>query len=177
MKLKSDNQGPRLPPLAQVVDAIKESVTSDANNDSNWALHLKRSITTLGRQWGWEVRQYEKADSNAHPWLFDHTWAFTADHRLRNVALVMEVAAITGSYWNLIYDFEKLLAARSPLKIIVFAAAETERENCFLGLGQSLRAYIHTDPIERYILACWKLHEGTFDVRTWQNGCFSRAAI
>lgn len=177
MKLNPDDQGPLFPPLVRVLVAIKEAVPSERDNQRDWRLHVKRSMAALGRRCGWEVRQYEQTNPDACAWLFEHTWTFTMDHRLRDIALVMEVTSIDGSYWNLISDFEKLLAARSQLKIIAFAADETERKDCFVGLGLSLRAYIHIDPTEVYILACWKPRERAYDIRTWQNGCFSGTDI
>lgn len=84
-------------------------------------------------------------------WLYDVVWysVYEEDDRLRRVELVLESEWATrrGAIKE---DFEKLLVARCPWKVMVFAKS---RETEFEYLREGIQRFERQDSTETYVLA------------------------
>ena len=122
-----------------------------------WTKEVLVAIGNIGKKYNYAVcGKYFDVE-----WLFDQCWYLAApdDGRLTEVALVLE-AEWDGRYNYIKYDFEKLLVAKSQLKIMAFNAAAQDMPGHLEKLEQSIHSYKGTCSGEVYIFA-YSCHEGT----------------
>lgn len=89
-------------------------------------------------------------------WLYDFMWFKNneANDMLNEVALVLE--SEWGLYYDEVrYDFEKLLIANAPVKVMVFQSWYTKANEAFQRMETSIHSFRGGNPAI-YILACFE---------------------
>jgi hypothetical protein len=104
--------------LDQIKTAIADLWPSLDGNDADWTLETFKELTLIGDAAGYEVRYTNKA-ADHREWLWDLVWLerSSSGRALSRLRLAVE------SEWtlqNVVYDFEKLLVAHSPLRLMIF---------------------------------------------------------
>ena len=169
--LLSQDEAPTLPTLQKVGAAINAGkIKREGTCNRDWTLSVKRRLGELGKEHKWSVCTSSLLDFEPE-WLFDQTWFWSPENRLRELGLVME--SEWGSKDEVIYDFEKLLVARAPYKVMIFEADGGECEEIFNSLRAGIDSYRHLCKQEHYVLACWRgSGDGRFDIRSvsWTPG-------
>jgi hypothetical protein len=161
-------------------------IGNDINWDSNafWTLQIKKILDDIGRKtYGTNVkngREFFTAASGLmkqHEWLYDLVWYEydTNKNKLTNIYLVAESEWKTS--WNkksyltdLQYDFEKLLLARSPYRLMIFDGySEEELKSYISHFNSIIDEYHHSQKNDRYMYAAWlnsnKNSEFIFDLK------------
>ena len=67
---------------------------------------------------------------------------------------------------NIKFDFEKLLVARSPLKLMVFQDCSGNTPQLWSLLETGIRSFRAAPAEERYILACYQNEKDAFAFKT-----------
>lgn len=130
--------------------------------DVEWTVAVLYEFRDLGIKNGWKVCPGGRGDMDRQgEWLYDMVW-YRSDNedRLRHVELVLE------SEWakprgKIKEDFEKLLVARCPWKIMVYT--KTPRDDLAY-LRQGIQLFERIDQTETYLLA-------RFNEETWRFDC------
>ena len=137
--------------LFQITD---ETVKSKGNMD--WTLAIKYKLGELGKENGFSTcasgcrdREYDAE------WLYDLIWyknnfedGKSHERRLTEVPLVMEIEW-SPDFLQIRYDFEKLLVANAPIKVMAFW-----NDGAFEKLQDGIEKYKNGVP-SIYILACY----------------------
>lgn len=137
--------------------------------DRVWTTQLKEDIGTLGEKYDWTVCAGGFKDRFEGGWLYDLVWYKETNGHLSEVYLVLE------SEWgkhrtHIKYDFEKLLLAKSALKVMVFQTNNQEIEDLFKFLEEGIRAFPLQSTDETYLLMAFNNDTFKFDIRQY-NGC------
>ncbi|HWA26868.1 MAG TPA: hypothetical protein VG734_14510 [Lacunisphaera sp.] len=154
---------PRTPTLDEVSQAIKDG-QPPTWGDRDWTVGIKASVAKLGIMAGWKVctSSVNGIDRECE-WLFDQTWFHNGNGMLREVGLVLE--SEWGNFQEVRYDFEKLLVARAPMKVMIYCDEKLDCAESFENLGLGMRHYKHQDASERFLVACWRGAAKRFDFR------------
>jgi hypothetical protein len=129
-----------------------------------WTAAINRAFLVLAKKNGCDVRATGLGDEGAE-WLYDHLW-YKKDSNgdIEEVPLVMEVEWNIGRLY-IKYDFEKLLLAKSRIKVMIFTEVG-DFENYWEFLESGIRAFKPERPEETYILAAWSDIDGEFAFKT-----------
>jgi hypothetical protein len=144
----------------------------DRRKDRDWTVQLKDDIGSLGAANGWSICTSGFKDRGFDcEWLYDLIWYRNThpDNYLAEVYLVLE------SEWNtsptaIKYDFEKLLLAKSTIKVMVFQAWQENIADVFSLLQRGISAFGKRSVGEIYLLAGFNLNSYSFDVRQIDGG-------
>mgnify|MGYP001426186354 CR=1 FL=1 len=115
----------------------------DAKGNRAWTTELKKHLVTLGHKYGWDTCPEWDGQCLKWGWLYDLVWYKEDAGHLSEVGLVMESEWYRG--WKPIkYDFEKLLLAKSALKLMIFQTDRDEISGLFdlLEKGKIGRAHV-----------------------------------
>jgi len=92
-------------------------------------------------------------DSDSGEWLYDLTWLNYSGKRLTDVELVLE------SEWTpsgVDEDFQKLMLARSELRVMIFQKKNRESALEKIGdLKQQVTKFTKSGFGDRYLFSCW----------------------
>lgn len=134
--------------------------------DTDWTVELMRVIGTLGHEQGWAVCASKCRELFDGGWLYDLTWYRNGpnDH-LNELGLVLE------SEWRrnlgfIKFDFEKLLAAKAPIKVLVFQDWNGNLPQLWSFLETGIACFKPQGLHETYILAAYQEDKHEFTVRT-----------
>ena len=152
---------------AEIISTIKgiPKTSLPGKGDAEWTTAVKRALMELGKKNEYSVCGFPPGCDPE--WLYDMVW-FRNDssHYLREIGLVLE------SEWQkdpeaISYDFEKLLIAKSPIKVMVFQDFKANSvPQLWSLLERGIRTF-KTEPVnEKYILAGFQNDEYEFAVKT-----------
>jgi hypothetical protein len=153
---------------AEIISAITSipATIQPGRGDGEWTAAIKRSLITLGRSKGYSVCASGFPEECEREWLFDLVWYRNEpQEHLREIGLVLE------SEWSrnpahIKYDFEKLLVAKSPIKVMVFQDDKDNLPKLWPLLEVSIRTFQTAPTGEKYILVAYENAKDTFSVRT-----------
>lgn len=152
-------------PTRQRAEAICQILAdidfSDGRGDRHWTLRIKSKLAELGAQFHFDTCASGLPDQCEREWLYDIVWFRTAEGRLHEIGLVAESEwSINFDYIR--YDFEKLLVATSPLKLMIFQCHEGQLEDYFTRLEQGVRAFKQQQSDHTYVLAAFLIGSEEF---------------
>lgn len=163
------------PNAGEIASAIVESFKTlpgrigSGQRDRVWTRQLKDDIGTLGERHGWTICTGGFKDRFEAGWLYDLIWYDEADGHLSEVYLVLE-SEWGRSRLQIKYDFEKLLLAKSTIKVMVFQTNNVEIEALFKYLEDGIRSFpLLQSRDETYLLLAFNNDHFEFDIR-WYNG-------
>jgi hypothetical protein len=123
---------------------------------------IKLAIGTLGEELGFKVCGLPAGKKE---WLYDLCWhsrSSLPDSKLLDVPLVLESE---WTQYEIEYDFEKLLVAKSKFKVMVFQANGQTAIDYLQKLEQRIRTYQGGSSGEIYLLACYDGPKGKFEIK------------
>ncbi len=136
--------------------------------DRQWTTEIKRSFMKLAK-----THHYQAVPNETEcGWLYDMVWfenepapsPSTIPPHLREIHMVLE-SEWAYSPFEILYDFEKLLVAKSPIKVMVFQAYDNLSELWSL-LDTGIKKFKTPPTSEKYILAAYRNGKGDFEVKT-----------
>lgn len=143
------------------VDDVLRSVMSDADKrglkDEQWTYSIREALTDLGRRYGYQVCGARPKDEHfEREWLCDLTWKQLRDG---SSSEIVELPLAVESEWTWdeqLWDFQKLLALRAGLRVMIFqAGSATTAEDYFTKLQRAIASYDGSRPGDRYLFVCW----------------------
>ena len=151
---------------AEIISAITgiPATIPPGRGDAEWTAAIKRALMGLGKKNGYNVCGFPPECENE--WLYDMVWyRGVSPGHLREIGMILE------SEWNrdpyeIRYDFEKLLIAKSPIKVMVFQDYKDNLPQLWSLLETGIRTFKTEPASEKYILAGFKNADYEFEIRT-----------
>jgi len=145
-----------------MIDEILESIRSipvraQAIGSGNraWTQAVKSAFIELGKKHDWGVCA-SSAEAGVEPeWLYDLCWYSRTNDEEFHVGLVLE-SEWAHDYYDLRFDFEKLLCAKARYKIFVFEAYDDVLEKHLAALESAIKKCKFSSIGETYILAAYQ---------------------
>lgn len=160
---------------ARDIAAFAESVSNFLKNlptelprgrsDSEWTKRIKCGIGRIGLDGGLLAVASGFPTPADREWLFDLIWFQNSEsHHLKGLVLALE------SEWNrhpddILYDFEKLLVAHAPLKVMIFQDNGQNLPELWQMFEKSLQTYAQHDADETYVFAAFQERPHTFALK------------
>lgn len=153
---------------AEIVSTIKNVPASilTGRGDGEWTVTIKRALISLGVKNGYNVCAAGFPDECEREWLYDLVW-YRNDppEHLREIGLVVE-SEWAKNVHAVKYDFEKLLVAKSPIKVMVF---QDFKDSSIEQMWSLLEKGIHTFKAEaageKYLLAGFNNADYEFQIK------------
>jgi len=126
---------------------------------------IKRGIGKIGRDNGYLACATDFPRPKCQEWLYDLIWyRNTRDHHLEELIMVLE------SEWSrdleeILYDFEKLLIAKAPIKVMIFQDHNDDLDTLWAMLAKGIRTFRSPDPGETYLLAAYREEIHSFVIK------------
>ncbi len=137
-----------------------------ARGDGEWTAAIKRSLIKLGRTRGYNVCASGFPDECEKRVAFDLVWYRNEpQEHLREIGLIVE-SEWSRDPFHIKYDFEKLLIAKSPIKVMVFQDYKDNLAKLWSLLETGISTF-QTEPArEKYFLVAYENAKNAFAVRT-----------
>jgi hypothetical protein len=157
-----------------IIDQLREAFDKvsahfpEGARDPEWTKAVKTEIGLLGERLGLEVCAggVEKREGWCPEWLFDLTW-YHGDGQVKSIPLVLESEWLRDDK-DLRVDFEKLLVAKSKVKVFVFQTKTAERMNDVHNrLISAIHKFQPSVPGEIYVFACLDEYKLSFSILTY----------
>ncbi len=151
----------------KVIDLVQNAVNClstvavdlvEEHSDLRWTAEIKRRFANLGESLGFNF--LPKACEPQ--WLFDFIW-FKNDAKHVN-CLFKELDMVLESEWakyldDVVFDFQKLLIAKAPLKVMIFQSWDHDVISRFERLREEIESFEPKIPGETYLLAAFVNNE------------------
>lgn len=135
------------------------------STDRAWTTAIKHGIGNIGLSAGFLAGASGFPTANDHEWLYDLIWFRNSrENYLEELILALE------SEWEvdpdeIYYDFEKLLVARAPIKVMIFQDNGGNLDSLWAMLEKSLRTYRKHSGDETYLCAAYRNRHGDFQIK------------
>lgn len=140
-----------------------------AKGSAEWTTQLKEDLGVLGEKHGWTVCTAGFKGRFESGWLYDLIWYKEEEGHLSEVYLVLE-SEWGWSRAHIKYDFEKLLLAKSTLKVMIFQGNNRRVNPHFEFLEQGILAFTKLQSADEiYLLIAYNDDTGEFEIRQY-NG-------
>ena len=148
--------------------AVHELIRKGSDSNREWTHDCLKAIATLGIDIGYGVCPYPENMSGE--WLYDLIW-YTEEksdwpNRMTDVVLVLE-SEWSQKLWDIRYDFQKLVQAKSHLKMLICSDLTGEM---IKSLVADIEVFKAKDESEIYILASYDSCKKAFNYGTYQVG-------
>ena len=164
------NMSEQLASLAnEVVASIKGINIQNLRDkgDGAWTVAIKGALIDLGQKHDYQICTSSFPDECESEWLYDLVWYRKAPSgHLREIGLILE------SEWakkvkGIQDDFEKLLVAKCPIKVMVFQDfKDTTVEQIWSLLETGIRTFESEPTKDRYILVGFNNGKHEFEIKT-----------
>jgi hypothetical protein len=150
--------------IKSTLEAVPRSMQGWTNAMGTAA--IKRGLIALGKKKGYTVCASGFPDECETEWLYDLVWYRTnPPHHLSEIGLVLE------SEWSfdlkhIVFDFDKLLIAKSLIKVMVFQDYKDNVPQLFSRLETGINSFKTELTGEKYILACYHNSKDSFAFKT-----------
>lgn len=131
----------------------------ESNNfkDSNWTETIKIELAKLGEKKGYETCTSTKGKEYEKEWLYDLVWYKENEQRY-----LIEVPLVVESEWkkdlkSIKFDFEKLLLAKSPTKLMICQANENDQKIFLDYFQEAINVCPFATKNEEYLISILKL--------------------
>ena len=154
--------------VRQALNEIRLSlakVDSHLSGKKESTKEVKTKLCQTGRYLGYRVaaRDVDDGYRNEKEWLFDVVWMSLAwePRQLKRIHLVVE--SEWGNCGDILDDFEKLLVARSDVRLMIFQASnEVEVEEMFDLLEREAEGFEQRQAGDYYLLAGYDRRNAIF---------------
>ena len=149
--------------IVHVLDDFGNDSRGKSNED--WTKGIKEILVMKAKDFGYLVSANHCNGSDYPEWLFDLVWyEYSGDvnneerkYNLLDIPLVLE--SEWGNRKDIIYDFEKLLIARSGHRVMIFQEKEREIQKLMDNLVGRIKAFKFTQKGDRYLFSGWCLYK------------------
>ena len=153
--------------IIATIKKVPDDLVPGAGGDREWTSFLKRKLREVGKKHEYLVSPCPDDDNKE--WLYDLIWFRNdSNFQLREVALVLE-SEWSKDPWHIQEDFEKLLVAKAPIKVMVFQKHGNNIDVLWKLLEDGIRIFEKQPMDETYILAAFKEEDHEFEIRIVQD--------
>lgn len=136
---------------------------------AEWTKQIKLELVQLCREMEWHHHCSETGNAEGgREWLFD----FTAiefneeNYEMRTIYLIVE-SEWSKNLEDIKYDFQKLICARSKLRLMIFQGNSTDSiQSTINELMRLVHAFEFSNKSDEYMFACWNNQKGSFEFET-----------
>jgi hypothetical protein len=152
--------------IKTILEAMSNKTAASKWSNSEWTGQIKDLICKLGENEGCHVcASGTKKKERWGEWLYDVTW-FKNDKKDKFIAyfpLVLECE--WGDEKEVIYDFQKLLLARSRHRVIIFGEErkKSNAQEIIEKLKEEVRRFTASQSGDRYFFAGWDYNTDKFE--------------
>ena len=159
---------PDIPALAARIEAFLKALPTHlprGHSDTEWTTQIKCDIGQIGLDAGLLATASGYPTPKDREWLYDLIWFQNSPEKhLEKLVMALE------SEWSrdpdeILYDFEKLLVARAPLKVMIFQDNGGNLDALWQMFEKSMQTYAHPDPTELYVWAAFQETRHEFMVK------------
>ena len=148
--------------IVNTIAAIGPQAVPD-KTDTAWTRKIKEEIGRIGKKHDFRICASGFDGEADAEWLYDMIWySNNQNNRLESVPLVLE-SEWALNYDDIRFDFEKLLLANSPVKVMIFQNYGDTVQQIFEKLQCGISEYIFGAP-SIYILACYRWDTKAFEI-------------
>lgn len=146
--------------IINVLNAIAVDSKESTWTDAAWTKEIKNRLSGLGHEKKFLVYASSASGVDGGEWLYDLTWLNYSNKNLIDVELVLE------SEWtfnNIDDDFQKLLLAKSELRVLIFQAKDKLlADKKIVDLKRQISRFTKSFSGDQYLLSCWVYGSGEF---------------
>lgn len=160
---------PDIPALAVRIEVFLTDLPGQlppGHSNTKWTTRIKSGIGQIGLEAGLLATASGYPTPKDREWLYDLIWFQNSPEKhLERLVMALE------SEWSrdpdeILYDFEKLLVARAPLKVMIFQDNGENLDALWQMFEKSMQTYAHHDPTELYVWAAFQETRYAFMVKT-----------
>lgn len=147
--------------IHQAIRSIPSRVIGHGNRA--WTQAVKSAFIELGKKHKWGICASSSEAGVEPEWLYDLCWYARYDKEEFEMGLILE-SEWSHDYYDLRFDFEKLLCAKSPYKIFIFEAYEDALDLKLAALQSAIRNCKLPVTDETYVLAAYVPTRQAFEI-------------
>ena len=129
-----------------------------------WTKAIKTALCEIGNKFGYRVAARDVDNAKDPEWLFDVVWmtlAWEPSRQLERIHLVVE--SEWGNRSKIFDDFEKILVARSDVRLFIFEQSDKLKvEGVFNLLHREAQGFGQSQVGDYYLLAGYDCAESNF---------------
>lgn len=151
-----------------LLDAARNAYSQPQLDTDGWTREVSQNLLDLGQSFGFKVCVSRLRADNPE-WLYDMVWYTVRgegmDERLDDVPMVMECEWHSAPV-KIAEDFEKLLVANAPLKVMVCYPKASAREYVLAYFRDSIEHYKQKRTGDKYLIALLRDESEDFHFET-----------
>lgn len=153
--------------VSGLTELVKSAPADDVSKEA-LTLRLKLSLKSIGSDFGYEIATGGLPDSEWGEWVYEMVWYKNHDLGDDSVARLKEIGLVMETQWetdfaSVLYDFEKILQARSFRKLLIFQCNQFETAADYVTrFAKSIEEYVAPKMTERYVFAIYDKPQGKF---------------
>lgn len=159
-----------------IIDALREfeaGASGVLKGDTAWTKGIKRKLYNLGCKYGYTTCASGLDGDSESEWLYDVVW-YREEGEGPNARLV-DVPMVAECEWNvgighIKYDFEKLLLANAPLRVMICQATADTMQATKDYFADALAIYQHGSHDARFLIIILEKTPETFKYMLIANG-------
>ncbi|MCX6979508.1 MAG: hypothetical protein NTV08_01975 [Verrucomicrobia bacterium] len=149
--------------IIATLKSLPDRLPRGAGGGTEWTALLKTELRRVGHEHEYLVSPCP--DDGNKEWLYDLIWFRNdSNNQLREVAMVLE-SEWSNNEWHIQEDFEKLLVAKAPIKVMAFESNLSELPKRWCLLKDGIRVFEKQSTDETYILAGFKTEDHEFEIQ------------
>ena len=149
----------------RALERVRERLADQGVCNTVWTHAVKSELCQAGQALRYYVCTSGVTEANRGEWLFDQvwmTWTPNTPTQLQHVGLVVECEWDTNQD-EIFYDFEKLLAARADVRLMIFQAYDAPGVHRLFGLlRHKTQGFTQHQSGDYYMLAGYDMQAGEF---------------
>lgn len=147
---------------ALLTEGVNYLHANEIRGDYNWTLKFKELLAILGERKGFKVCTSGFQNQFNNEWLYDMVW-YQEDEYQRLIDVPLVVESEWGSKLEQIkFDFEKLLLANSPNKLMICQSYSSKVETLLNYFEKAIQSYKLNKPGDKYMVAILDIKEEEF---------------
>lgn len=153
--------------IEEISDAIRSipvRARDIGSGNRAWTQAVKSAFIELGRKHRWTVCASSAEEGVEPEWLYDLCWYSRTEAEDFHVGLVLE-SEWARDYYDLRFDFEKLLCAKAPYKVFIFEAYDDALDQNLAALELAIKRCKFPSHGEIFVLAAYQPARGEFKIQ------------
>lgn len=153
--------------ITGIFESIARQFTGSGQGDGIWTHAILEELAKFGNVDEPSVCPAMKPSGYSPEWLFDFVWYRYDCGSLKRLELILE-SEWAQNYNAIQYDFEKLLIAKCPHKVMVFQGSTRQIEKWIESLRGIVLGYENNYARERYFFIAYDTNLKRFRFQTTQ---------
>ena len=151
--------------ITKSLDELNQRLLPQHVSNNIWTKAVKQDLYDLGNNLGFSAFA---TVPNCSEWLYDITWLQNnSDGQVTDSIAVFESEWDLGKY-SIDYDFQKLLLARSDIKVMIFnQKGGGQKDKILESFIDQIKAFRKSSNGEIYLFSCWSWETQEFEHKVY----------